>query len=97
MIPNELGFVANNLDCAALIFQTKMRAKRLLAVVTGTGDDHHESSVKVGVQLQYNMSTSLDPALAQHENNCKTTATKLEDDGTTLACLARDLLTLSQH
>jgi hypothetical protein len=51
-----------------------MRAKRLLAVVAGTGDDDHESSVKVGVQLQYNMSTSLEPELAQHENNHKTTA-----------------------
>ncbi len=74
-----------------------MRAKRLLAVVAGTGDDDHESSVKVGVQLEYSMSTSLDPALEQHENDCKTTATKLEDNDMTLACLARDLLTLSQH
>ncbi len=55
-----------------------MRAKRLLAVVAGTGDDDHESSVKVGVR--YSWSTTeyiIRPVLAQLENNRKTTAASL--------------------
>jgi hypothetical protein len=96
VVANKLVYAAKNLDCAALIFQTKMRAKRLLAVVAGTGDDDHESSVKVGVQLEYNKSTSLDPALAQNENNRKTTARILEDTVTFQIC-AQHLLTLAQH